>query len=253
MDKIPFGEFANQVLDNITELIKRNIEVRLKEQLNAAKEQDLAKKTEIFEKEKEQWEKQKEEEQRQIEAKNAAFAILKDIPPPMSPKGKNESFPIVRFTYKKDHNWYQTFIIHYADLCRVLRHIHNSEATSEALQIQIAAVVNFKNFPAKDYEDLRNRVRKLVDMLKDINRQYAHGQILEHIRFFEYLEYPEINMPPPFPLPPFPTAFEAIEEEESGESCDQQAEEYITVSLDENPEFRRNGELIREEEEVAAN
>ena len=212
MDKIPFGEFANQVLDNITELIKRNVEVRLKEEINRAKEQDLAKKTEIFEKEKERWEKQKDEEQRQIEAKNTAFAILKDIPPPMSHKGKNESFPIVRFTYKQAHAWYQTFIIQYADLCRVLRHIHDSEGVTEALQIQIAAVFNFKNFPAKDYVDLRRRIDKLVNMLKDINRQHAHGQILEHIRFFEYLSYPEID------TPPLTTGmFEAIEEEEDGE------------------------------------
>ena len=228
MDKIPFVDFANQLTDGIAELLRRSVEVVLKEELNKAKEQDLAKKTEILELDKEHWEKQKEEELRQIEAKNTAFAILKDIPPPMSHKGKNESFPIVRFTYKKDHNWYQTFIIHYADLCRVLRHIHNSEATSEALQIQIAAVVNFKNFPAKDYEDLRNRVRKLVDMLKDINRQYSHGQILEHIHFFENLWYPFTSIPTP---PPLTTGmFEAIEEEteESSESNDeQQAEEEL--------------------------
>ena len=236
MDKIPFVDFANQLTDGIAELLRRSVEVVLKEQLNAAKERDLEQKNKILELDKEQWEKQKEEELRQIEAKNTAFAILKDIPPPMSHKGKNESFPIVRFTYKKEHNWYQTFITHYADLCRVLRHIHNSEATSEALQIQIAAVVNFKNFPAKDYEDLRNRVRKLVDMLKDINRQYSHGQILEHIRFFENLWYPFTSIPTP---PPLTTGmFEAIEEEqdeeaeESSESNDeQQAEEETEESV----------------------
>ena len=159
------------------------VKMTLKEQLITAKEHDL-----------EQLETQKQEELRQIEAKNTAFAILKDIPPPMSHKGKNESFPIVRFTYKKEHNWYQAFITHYTDICRVLRLIHSSEATSEALQIQIAAVVNYKNFPAKDYEDLRNRVRKLVVMLKDINRQCSQPEILEHIIFFEQLSYPFTGM-----------------------------------------------------------
>ena len=179
MDKIPFGDLASQLADYLAEILKRYVKMNLKEQLITAKEHDL-----------EQWEKQKKEELRQIEAKNTAFAILKDIPPPMSHKGKNESFPIVRFTYKKEHNWYHAFITHYTDLCRVLRLIHSSETTSEALQIQIAAVVNYKNFPAKDYEDLRNRVRKLVVMLKDINRQCSQPEILEHINFFENLTFP---------------------------------------------------------------
>ena len=236
MDRIPFVDFANQLTDGIAELLRRSVEVVLKEQLNAAKERDLEQKTKILELDKEHWEKQKEEELRQIEAKNTAFAILKDIPPPMSHKGKNESFPIVRFTYKKDHNWYQTFINHYADLCRVLRHIHNSEATSEALQIQIAAVVNFKNFPAKDYEDLRNRVRKLVDMLKDINRQYSHGQILEHIHFFENLWYPFASIPTP---PPLTTGmFETIEEE---------LEEASTVQGEQDEEAEESTEEETEE------
>ena len=183
MDKIPFGDLASQLADYLAELLKRYVKMTLKEQLITAKEHDL-----------EQWENQKQEELRQIEAKNTAFAILKDIPPPMSHKGKNESFPIVRFTYKKEHNWYQAFIAHYTDLCRVLRLIHSSETTSEALQIQIAAVVNYKNFPAKDFEDLRNRVRKLVVMLKDINRQCSQPEILEHISFFEQLSYPFTEM-----------------------------------------------------------
>ena len=183
MDKIPFSDLAGQLADYLAEILKRYVKMTLKEQLITAKEREL-----------EQWEKQKEEELRQIEANNTAFAILKDIPPPMSHKGKNESFPIVRFTYKKEHNWYQAFIAHYTDLCRVLRLIHSSEATSEALQIQIAAVVNYKNFPAKDYENLRNRVRKLVVMLKDINRQCSQPEILEHINFFENLSYPLTEM-----------------------------------------------------------
>ena len=197
MDKIPFSDLASQLADYLAEILKRYVKMTLKEQLITAKEHDL-----------EQWETQKEEELRQIEAKSTPFAILKNIPPPMSHKGKNESFPIVRFTYKKEHNWYQAFITHYTDLCRVLRLIHSSEATSEALQIQIAAVVNYKNFPAKDYEDLRNRVRKLVVMLKDINRQCSQPEILEHINFFENLTFPYTELL---------EAYEANEEEQQAE------------------------------------
>ena len=190
MDSLPFVDLANQLTESLSEYLKRTAVLRLKEEEFRLKERDLVQRTENFELEKGCWQRQKESELRIIEAKNTAFAVLKDIPPPMSHKGKKEHFPIVRFSYKKDHTWYQTFITAYTELCRVLRFVHSLESTSEAVQIQISAVFNLKNFPAKNYEDLRLRINKLVDILEDIDRQCSHAQISESISFFKHLSYP---------------------------------------------------------------
>ena len=235
MDKLPFVDLANQLTDSLTEYLKRTAVLRLKEEELRVKERDFTARTENFELEKECWQKRKEAELRRIEAKNTAFAVLKAIPPPMSHKGKKEHFPIVRFSYKKNHTWYQTFITQYTDLCRVLRFIHGLEGTSEAVQIQISAVFNLKNFPAKNYEDLRLRVAKLVVLLEDIDKQCSHAQISQSISFFKHLSYPVSQT--------------ETEEESQAEETEEESEEYITVSLDENPEFHHNVELIREEEE----
>ena len=226
MDKLPFVDLANQLTDSLTEYLKRTAMLRLKEEEFRLKERDLTQRTVNFEIEKGNWQRRKEAELRRIETRNLAFAVLKDIPPPMSHKGKKEHFPIVRFLYKKHHAWYQAFITQYTDLCRVLRFIHGLEGTSEEVQIQISAVFNLKNFPAKNYEDLRLRVAELVAILEVIDRQCAHAQILESISFFKHLTYPvteaedDQNI-----IIQDADAEESQAEETEEESSDQQAEE----------------------------
>ena len=212
MDKLPFVDLANQLTDSLTEYLKRTAVLRLKEEELSCKERDLTARTENFELEKECWQKRKEAELRRIEAKNTAFAVLKAIPPPMSHKGKKEHFPIVRFSYKKDHTWYQTFITAYTELCRVLRFVHSLESTSEAVQIQISAVFNLKNFPAKNYEDLRLRVAKLVVLLEDIDKQCSHAQISESISVSRIVSK-------------YPVSQTTTEEESQAEETEEESEE----------------------------
>ena len=123
-------------------------------------------------------------------ARSSAYSILKDLPPPMNRKGKNESYPIVRFCYKTNFAWYKLFINHYADLCRCLRNIHTAGDISDQLKIQIVSVFHYKNFPAMNYADLELRVNRLVSMLKDIHSQYPHARLMELTRWFDHLSYP---------------------------------------------------------------
>ena len=134
-------------------------------------------------------------------ARSSAYSILKDLPPPMARKGKNESYPIVRFCYKSQFPWYKLFINHYADLCRCLRNIHTAGDISDQLKIQIVSVFHYKNFPAMNYADLELRVNRLVSMLKDIHSQYPHARLMELTRWFEHLSYPRDEQIPVTQIP----------------------------------------------------
>ena len=134
-----------------------------------------------FEKKKDEWNKQKAEE---------AFKILINLPPSMHNRSKNESFPIVRFCYKTHHSWYQTFITRYHDLCILLRNMYNTNDCTEGVQIQIAAIFHYKNFPAHSFLQLHLKVNKLVKMLEGIKGEIPNAQLLEHIDWFKNLNYP---------------------------------------------------------------
>ena len=214
---ITFLQSTFQQLSQLTTTVLQG-EIKLKQEQVVLKQQQIQfqKEKEEFEKQKEQWNQLKAEELRKINAKNEAFNILKELPPTMHIKGKNEHFPIVRFCYKQYHSWYQPFIEQFNDLCRVLRNIHGSNRCPESLQIQIVAVFHFKNFPTYSFNVLRVHVHRLIMMLEDIHRQFPDVQLMNNINWFKNLEYP-------------------LDE----------ARQPITVHLDTDPNFMRNLEAIR--------
>ena len=213
---------------------------------NKLKEKELTlvtREAELKEKEK-QLKEDREKLRRTLIGRGTALQILKDLPPPMNIKGKNESYPIVRFSYKPHLHWYQGFINHYKDLCRVLRNIHSSGDISDELKLQIVSVFHYKNFPAKDFADLDIRVNRLVAMLKNIHAQFPHARLMELTRWFENYPHPDDQHVPPRPMTPIPITQipepqfvddedlaersesnddEIIEEAEEEEECEEQA------------------------------
>ena len=206
---ITFLQSTFQQLSQLTTTVLQG-EIKLKQEQTELKQQQIQ-----FQKEKEEFEKKKQEWNHQKESD--AFKILKELPPSMHNKCRNEHFPIVRFCYNTQHRWYQNFIERYHDLCFLLRNIHDRHDCDEGLQIQIAAIFHFKNFPALTFSHLQFKVKKLVKMLEDIKEQIHTAQFLEHINWFKHLEYP----------------------------LDEARQPITVVHLDTDPNFMRNLEAIR--------
>ena len=181
-------------------LFQEDNKLKQKELTLIARESELKQKEQKLKEEQEILKADREKLTRTILGRGRALQILKDLPPPMNIKGKNESYPIVRFSYKQHFHWYKGFINHYKDLCRVLRNIHSSGDISDELKLQIVSVFHYKNFPAKDFADLDIRVNRLVVMLKDIYIQYPHARLMELTRWFENLSYPNERRIPPRPI-----------------------------------------------------
>ena len=195
-------------------LFQEDNKLKQKEMTLVARESELKQKEQKLKEEQEILKADREKLTRTLIGRGRALQILKDLPPPMNIKGKNESYPIVRFSYKQHFHWYKGFINHYKDLCRVLRNIHSSGDISDELKLQIVSVFHYKNFPAKDFADLDIRVNRLVVMLKDIYTQYPHARLMELTRWFEHLSYPDDHHIPPRPITPFIAEEEQIEAEE---------------------------------------
>ena len=172
-------------------LFQEDNKLKQKELTLVARESEIKQKEQKLKEEQEILKADREKLTRTLIGRGRALQILKDLPPPMNIKGKNESYPIVRFSYKQHFHWYKGFINHYKDLCRVLRNIHSSGDISDELKLQIVSIFHYKNFPAKDFADLDIRVERLVVMLKDIYIQYPHARLMELTRWFEHLSYPD--------------------------------------------------------------
>ena len=174
------------------ELEKKRQDVANKEFENIAKETALGFREQKLKEEQEKFKNRRMDYFRSIVNKGLAFSILKELPPSMNEKGKNESYPIVRFAWKTNIVWYQKFIDHYGAVCNILRTIHSQEDLPADTKIQIVAVFHYKNFPAKNYKELREHVGKLLRLLTEIKNFFEapNAQLLSHMEWFENLEYP---------------------------------------------------------------
>ena len=219
---------TEKVYETLQELSKIELELKVREEFVNQREKSVKNQSELLQKRTIDYLKKVSEQRRENDAKLATFSILKNLPPPMSRKGKNEHFPIVRFCYQKHHSWYVCFIRHYEDTCRILRNIHGSEGVTEALQIQIVAVFHYKNFPAYNFDDLHSRVVKLVTILEDIYKQDPVTQLQDNINFFKYLTYPDEA----------PAQEHIEEEEEEEESNDEQVQEQEEEAEEEEHETK---------------
>ena len=174
------------------ELEKKRQDIANKEFENIAKETALEFREQKLKEEQERFKNRRMDYFRSIVNKGLAFSILKELPPSMNEKGKNESYPIVRFAWKTNIVWYQNFIQHYGAVCNILRTIHSQEGLPADQKIQIVAVFHYKNFPAKNYKELREHVGKLLRLLTEIKNFFEapNAQLLSHMEWFENLEYP---------------------------------------------------------------
>ena len=121
----------SQLSQMTTVVLQGEVKVKKEEQELIQQQIQFKKEKEEFEKKKEEWNKQKAEE---------SFKILISLPPSMHNRFKNESFPIVRFCYKTQHRWYQTFIERYHDLCILLRNMYNTNDCNLDLKTFIAII-----------------------------------------------------------------------------------------------------------------
>ena len=117
--------------------------------------------------------------------------VLMELPPSMHSKNNNENYPIVRFAALNTgtlHTWYCKYIGHLNEVYHILRQMHQRSYGNTKLHI--VAAFHYRNFPAKDWQDLKQRSKYLADMLKRIDPEHKEARLLIHINYLDDVPIP---------------------------------------------------------------
>ena len=57
-------------------------------------------------------------------------------------------------------------------------------------KLRIVAAFHYRNFPAKDWQDLKQRSKYLADMLKRIDPEHKDARLLFHINYLDNVPIP---------------------------------------------------------------